>query len=33
MDRIDVKILERLQVDGRATLAELADIVGLSATT
>lgn len=32
MDRIDVKILERLQVDGRATLAELADIVGLSAT-
>lgn len=32
MDRIDVKILDRLQADGRATLAELAETVGLSAT-
>lgn len=32
MDRIDAKILDRLQIEGRATLAEVAQTAGLSAT-
>ena len=30
MDRIDKHLLELLQRDGRLTIAELADLVGLS---
>ena len=32
IDEIDRRILRRLQADGRATLAEIAETVGLSAT-
>ena len=32
MDRFDIKILDALQMDGRLTSQELADIVGLSAS-